>query len=184
MNFRMPGRSRAASVASTWNNMGIYPNISSTMSKAPQWPPHDVGCNATALRKASRRLTALYDSALEPSGLRSTQFAILIELDNWSANPPTLAELAAALVMERSALGHTLRPLERDGLLSLRTGEDRRQRYVVMTAKGKSKCREGMRLWETAQRRFEEVFGRYDAASLRATLLAIAYQERLGTLKD
>jgi DNA-binding MarR family transcriptional regulator len=147
-------------------------------------PFHDVGCNATALRKASRRLTQLYDSALESSGLRSTQFAILVELSHWPATPPTLAELAAALVMERSALGHTLRPLEREGLVGLEPGEDRRQRYVVMTPKGKAKCKEGIRLWETAQRRFEEVFGRTESAALRATLLNIAYHERLAALKD
>lgn len=147
-------------------------------------PFYDVGCNATALRKASRRLTQLYDSALEPSGLRSTQFAILVELNNWSGSPPTLAELAAALVMERSALGHTLRPLEREGLVGLDPGEDRRQRYVVLTTKGKAKCKECIRLWETAQRRFEELFGRTESATLRATLLSIAYHERLGTLKD
>jgi DNA-binding MarR family transcriptional regulator len=154
------------------------------MEKGLKSPFYDVGCNATALRKASRRLTQLYDSALEPSGLRSTQFAILIELNNWSGSPPTLAELAAALVMERSALGHTLRPLEREGLVSLDPGEDRRQRYVVLTAKGKTKCKECVRLWESAQRRFEEVFGRTESAALRATLLSIAYHERLGALKD
>ena len=166
-------------------NRGIYPNIPLTMRKAAaNLPFHDVGCNATALRKASRRLTQLYDSALEPSGLRSTQFAILIELSNWSATPPTLAELAAALVMERSALGHTLRPLEREGLIGLQEGEDRRQRYVVMTIKGKAKCKEGIRLWEAAQHRFEEVFGRAESAALRTTLLSIAYHERLTALKD
>jgi len=60
-------------------------------------------------------------------GLRSTQLAILVELNNWSGQPPTLAELADALVIERSALGHTLRPLEREGWLTLQRGEDRRQ---------------------------------------------------------
>jgi DNA-binding MarR family transcriptional regulator len=154
------------------------------MVKGSKLPFCDLGCNATALRKASRRLTQLYDSALEPSGLRSTQFAILAELSHWAANPPTLAELAAALVMERSALGHTLRPLERDGLIGLQAGADRRQRYVVMTVKGKAKCKECTRLWESAQRRFDEVFGRPEATSLRATLLSIAYHERLATLKD
>ena len=37
-------------------------------------------CCATATRKASRRLTQLYDDVLEPCGLRSTQAAILVEL--------------------------------------------------------------------------------------------------------
>jgi hypothetical protein len=33
------------------------------------------------MRKASRRLSQLHDNALEPCGLRSTQFAILAELN-------------------------------------------------------------------------------------------------------
>jgi DNA-binding MarR family transcriptional regulator len=154
------------------------------MLKDPKHPFNDVGCNATALRKASRRLTQLYDSALEHSGLRSTQLAILVELNNWSEHPPTLAELAEALVIERSALGHTLRPLEREGWVVLQPGEDRRQRHVVITPKGKAKCKEGVRLWATAQHRFEDVYGRSEAATLRQMLLGIAHDERLATLKD
>jgi DNA-binding MarR family transcriptional regulator len=141
-------------------------------------------CNATALRKASRRLTQLYDDALEGSGLRSTQFAILVELRRWAEEPPTVAQLAAKLVMDRSALGHNLRPLEREGLLSLQEGrEDRRRRHVVLTAQGKSKVREALRLWEGAQRRFNEVFGEARATRLRAILFEIAFDARLGTLR-
>ena len=142
-------------------------------------------CNATALRKASRRLTQLYDAALEPTGLRSTQFAILVELANWSTDPPTLAELADALATDRSSLGHNLRPLERDGFIALREGaSDRRRRHIALTSKGKKKWQEGMRLWKVAQNRFEHVFGRSEAAALRATLLSIAHHERLASLKD
>ena len=35
-------------------------------------------CIATAMRKASRRLSQLYDDALAPSGLRATQYATSI----------------------------------------------------------------------------------------------------------
>src|SRR3981081_4702379 len=95
--------------------------------KAPSASP----CFATAIRKASRRLSQLYDDALEPSGLRTTQFAILSELERRAKEPP-MRELADAMVMDRSALGRNLRPLERDGLIALEEGEDRRQRRVVM----------------------------------------------------
>lgn len=77
-------------------------------------------CIATAMRKASRRLSQLYDDALAPSGLRTTQYAILSELERRSKRPPTMRELADAMVMDRSALGHNLRPLERDGLIALK----------------------------------------------------------------
>lgn len=154
------------------------------MLKDAKHPCHEVVCNATALKKASRRLTQLYDTALEQCGLRSTQLAILVELNSRAERPPTLAELAEALVIERSALGHTLRPLEREGWVSLQPGQDRRQRQVVITSKGKAKAKEGLRLWSIAQDRFEDVYGRSEAAGLRRALLGIAYQERLTKLKD
>ena len=154
------------------------------MFKDAKHPCHDVGCNATALKKASRRLTQLYDTALEQCGLRSTQLAILVDLNNRTEEAPTLAELAEALVIERSALGHTLRPLEREGWVVLQPGKDRRQRRVVITPKGKTKCKEGLRLWAIAQDRFEDVYGRSEAAALRRMLLGIAHHERLTALKD
>lgn len=147
--------------------------------------PSPAPCSATALRKASRRVTQLYDEALTPSGLRSTQYAILSELGRRERAPPTLQELADALVMDRSALGHTLRPLERDGLIESRQSEvDRRQRLIVLTASGHAKCREARPLWNAAQRRFDRVFGEAKARALRATLLAIANDERLARAND
>ena len=142
-------------------------------------------CIATAMRKASRRLSQLYDDALAPSGLRATQYAMLSELERRSKKPPTMHELSDAMVMDRSALGHNLRPLERDGLIALEESkEDRRRRYVVLTAQGRAKHREAKRLWQIAQGRFEEVYGKSEAADLRAILLAIALEERLATLQD
>jgi DNA-binding MarR family transcriptional regulator len=75
-------------------------------------------CNCTALRKATRRVSQLYDSALEPCGLRATQRAILSQIDRSGA--PPLAELAEALVMDRGALTHNLKPLERDGFVEIK----------------------------------------------------------------
>jgi DNA-binding MarR family transcriptional regulator len=149
-------------------------------------PAHEqLPCFGTAIRKASRHLAQLYDTALAPSGLRSTQFTILAEVDMRSKAPPSMAELAQALVMDRSALGHNLRPLERDGFITLQESDtDRRRRHVVLTAKGKAKFREAMRLWQLAQDRFSEVFGAPAAAKLRATLLSIAYDDRLTALED
>ena len=84
-------------------------------------------CNCTALRKATRRVSQLYDSALEPCGLRTTQRSILIHVAR-AGTPPPLGELAEALVMDRGALTHTLKPLVGDGLVDIRMDpEDRRE---------------------------------------------------------
>jgi DNA-binding MarR family transcriptional regulator len=155
------------------------------MQRSPVQFSETSPCNATAMRKASRRLTQLYDAALEPCGLRSTQFAILAELDRRRATPPTMVELARALVVDRSALGHNLRPLERDELIALEESEeDRRRRHVALTPQGKARLVKARRLWARAQERFNAVFGESEATQLRSVLLRIANDERLARLRD
>jgi DNA-binding MarR family transcriptional regulator len=126
-------------------------------------------CNCTALRKATRRVSQLYDSALEPCGLRSTQRTILIQIAR-SGTPP-LGELAEALVMDRGALTHNLKPLQRDGFVKISVDPlDRRNRLVALTAKGWAKLAESDALWARAQRGFETGFGTAKSASLRKAL--------------
>jgi len=132
-------------------------------------------CNCTALRKASRRLSHLYDSVLAPSGLKATQYSILSEISRRGERPPTMRELADALVMDRSTLGHNLRPLERDQIVALEGATtDRRRKYVVLTRKGRDAFAGSKKLWRTAQARFEASFGIAEAAELRRILLGIA----------
>src|SRR5262249_26686670 len=168
-----------------WGICPIFLLEGGTAMPEEQKPAHEESaCYATAMRKASRRLTQLYDDALEQSGLRSTQLAILAELERRSKEPPTMAELANALVMDRSALGHNLKPLEREGFIALIKGEqDRRRRHVTLTSRGEARFRKAMKLWQMAQDRFLELYGTAEAARLRATLLGIAYDERLATLE-
>lgn len=127
-------------------------------------------CNATALRKASRRISSFYDNALAPSGLKTTQYAILAELNRRSAKPPTMSELAHAMAMDRSTLGHNLRPLERETLVAFARPSDLRVRRVILTALGLERFTGATPHWRRAQLKFESSFTAEGAASLRATL--------------
>src|ERR1700733_384287 len=126
-------------------------------------------CNCTALRKATRRVSQLYDSALEPCGIKATQRTMLSQIAR-SGIPP-LGELADALVMDRGALTHNLKPLARDGLVKISVDpQDRRNRLVALTAQGRAKLAESDALWTRAQRGFEAGFGTAKSASLRKAL--------------
>jgi DNA-binding MarR family transcriptional regulator len=132
-------------------------------------------CNCGALRKASRRMSQFYDSVLAPCGLKSTQFAMLTEIDRHAAAPPTIRELAEALVMDQSTIGQNLRPLEREGLIALVQDEaDRRSRRVKLTKAGRARVQAALPLWNTAQARFESGFGKHAASELRTVLATIA----------
>lgn len=117
----------------------------------------------------------MYDAALAPSGLRSTQFSILVEIDARQSAPPTIGDLAQALVMDASTIGQNLLPLEREGLLETQRAEsDRRRKCVVLTRKGRVRLAAALPLWRDAQARFETTFGEREAAELRDTLSFIA----------
>jgi DNA-binding MarR family transcriptional regulator len=141
-------------------------------------------CTCGSLRKASRRISQFYDTALAPLGIKSTQYSILSEVIRGSAEGPvTMRELATCMVMDRSTLGHNLKPLQRDDLVTLRSStDDRRKRHVELTKKGKSTLRKGRRLWRQAEGRFETIFGKQPAAELRAVLLSIAGNNELNSL--
>ncbi len=140
-------------------------------------------CNGTALRRATRRVSQLYDTVLAPVGLRSTQRSILIHIVR--AGAPSMGHLAASLVLDRSALAHNLKPLERDGLIQVVVdARDRRTRRVALTAAGRARLAESMPLWEQAQQRFERVFGTAQAAALRASLDVIASDDFARAFQD
>lgn len=143
-------------------------------------------CNASALRKATRRVSQIYDALLAPSGLRVTQRSILVQIARLGT--PTIGDLADALVLDRSALAHNLKPLERDGYVVVRVDPvDRRNRLVELTDAGHAKLDETFALWCAAQRRFEAAFGPAEAAALRAALEVIAspdFAARFGEIRE
>src|SRR6516164_980407 len=116
-------------------------------------------CNCAALRQAARRVTKLYDDALAPIKLGVNQFSILARLNR--VGPRTIQELAGLLVMDRSTLGHLLRPLEKRGFVKLEVSEqDRRSRTAMLTPEGEAVVAKARPRWAATQRRFESMFGK------------------------
>ena len=136
-------------------------------------------CNCLALRQAARHVTQFYDQWLAPSGLRTTQLSILAKLKR--LGPLTINALARELVMDRTTLGRTMLPLERDGLISIEDGiADRRSKELHLTKAGAERLRVALKLWSEAQMQFEATFGGERASTLRNELRAVAASE-LGT---
>ena len=65
-------------------------------------------CHGAALRKATRRVSQLYDAVLAPCGLKVSQHSILSHIAR--AGAPSMTDLARLLVLDRSALAHNLKP--------------------------------------------------------------------------
>lgn len=133
-------------------------------------------CNGATLRKATRRVTQLYDAILAPCGLKMSQCSIMASIDR--VGSPTMSDLAHAMTLDRSALAHNMKPLERDGYVEQTPNEsDGRSRRIRLTVVGQAKLAESNELWQQAQHRFEAVYGRENAEQLRASLSIIFSDE-------
>lgn len=125
-------------------------------------------CACKHLREASRAVTQLYDQALRPSGLRITQFTILVGIR--LSEPVALTDLAERLVIDRTTLSRNLRLLEEHELATSESGDDARIRKVVTTERGRRMLEEAHPLWQSAQTRVEEVLGAAGLGRLLGTL--------------
>ncbi len=86
-----------------------------------------------------------------------------------------MGELAAALVLDRTALNHNLKPLVRDGYLKVAVDDnDARGRRIELTASGQQILNASYDDWQAAQQQFEQMFGEAQAAALRSALETIA----------
>src|SRR5438552_13028480 len=96
-------------------------------------------CACGRLRRATRALTQLYDDLMAPSGLRITQFSLLRALAR--DGTARISDLAAALLLDRTALSRTLDPLLERGLVSTVSGRDAGTPEVSLTRSGEKSPR-------------------------------------------
>ena len=133
--------------------------------------PMDV-CHCFAVRQAGRWISQLYDQHLAACGLRSTQYAILAQLDR--LGPASIAQLAEAMVMDRTTITRNVTPLERDGLIAIVADDhDRRRKQLCLTSHGRRTLAAARPHWRRAQQAFEQHFGSQQAAALRTLLRAV-----------
>ncbi len=99
-------------------------------------------------------VTRAYDDALRPVNLRVTQFSVLGTLA--AAGEARVRDLSERLLLEETTLIRSLRPLEQQGWVQIRAGEDRRERYVSITKAGRQLLERASPLWQGAQERLRE----------------------------
>ena len=114
-------------------------------------------CAHYNLRRADRVVTQLYDEMLRPLGLKSTQFTLLAAAR--LKGPIAINCLAEALFIDRTTLTRNLRPLQKEGWISIAPGQDRRVREVSLTEEGREVLKQAFPLWQQAQSRVAERLG-------------------------
>lgn len=127
-----------------------------------------IDCACFNARKVARLLGQVYDRALEPSGLRNTQFTSLSIAEKHG--PISITELSELMGIERTTLTRNVQVLERDGLVQLGAGVDGRSKTVAVTSKGRRRLAAALPLWESAQEQTLRLFGAKRWERLRAEL--------------
>src|SRR6267154_6084150 len=130
----------------------------------PVQRPRVQGCTCNRLRRLTRRLTAVYDHALAPCGLRVTQFSLLSNLVALQA--PALSVLAEAMDMDRTTLTRNLRPLIAAGWITVQPGPNARKREARLTPAGRAKWSRAKPFWRSGQNKVNALLGEVEVARL------------------
>jgi DNA-binding MarR family transcriptional regulator len=119
---------------------------------------HGTGsCASFSFRRTARAVTNLFDLGFQGSGIRSTQFAILVGIAK--TQPTSIGALGELLVIDPTTLTRSLRRLAKVGLLEISPRSARRQRFVTLTPKGQRTLARSLPAWRAAQERWVQAVG-------------------------
>ncbi|EPG67243.1 MarR family winged helix-turn-helix transcriptional regulator [Leptospira wolffii] len=117
-----------------------------------------LSCLNVSLRRTTRLVTSYYDSVLKPSGLRITQFTILVSIAH--EEECSITDLSRLTDIDRTTLQRSLEILKRDGLIRIEKKESGNVRNLFLTKKGEAKLEEAVLLWEEAQNSLTKSLGK------------------------
>jgi DNA-binding MarR family transcriptional regulator len=129
-------------------------------------------CASLNFRRTARAVTRLYDAAMQESGMRSTQFAILVGIAK--KQPIAIGTLGQILQIDQTTLTRSLRLLRKDGLIETSERSTMRRRFLEITPKGERALARALPYWRKMQSDFEMSVGRNYWNELRSELERLA----------
>lgn len=114
-------------------------------------------CIAMRLRMLNRVATKIYDDAMRPLGLRSSQLTILVAAAKLGvARPNVLSDL---MQIEVSTLSRNFERMREKGWLEVIPDDDGRAQPMRLTRKGRALLERAKPKWDDAQREIKELLG-------------------------
>src|SRR3954451_20398220 len=131
-------------------------------------PPAEViaaECIAVRVRALNRAITALYDEALRPHGLRVGQLNLLVAVARMGTARP--GDLCRFLRMDKSTLSRDVELMRRNGWLEVDDSGDRRARPLRISAEGRALLEGVVPAWRQAQERADAMLGVEATSAIR-----------------
>jgi DNA-binding MarR family transcriptional regulator len=130
-------------------------------------------CLCLHAQRAARALSRRFDEALRPAGITSGQFSLLNALNR--PKTPAIGPVAQLLAMDRTTLTAALKPLERDGLVTIeRDPDDRRSRLIGLTDKGQEVLAAAVPIWRDLHAAIEAELPELEPDSVRGALRSLS----------
>ena len=137
-------------------------------------------CASLNFRRTSRIVTRLYDTVMQESGVRSTQFAILVGIAK--LQPVAMGTLANVLMLDSSTLTRSLRLLQKERMIEISKRSQMRRRFLKLTLSGQKALQRSLPLWRAAHERFLAEVGADYWLNLRNELETIAKSRMMADL--
>lgn len=125
-------------------------------------------CYCTNLRKAARAVSALYDKALEPCGLRVTQYSLLAHVARME--PVTFRSLSQTMRLERTTLVRNIDLLRKQDLITDAPDTVGKAGLLRVTGKGRDVLEQAVPLWKNAQASVKTLLAPEEIVSLKDLL--------------
>lgn len=134
------------------------------MKNITQAPPQEFEaylqeCASYNLRRITRLTTNSLNHALQDTGLRSTQLAIMVGAG--AVPGGTMTIIAERLGLDISTLARSLDSLIDIGYIEIKSGK-KREKLVYLTHLGKEKVDAAIKVWRNEHQKFLKQFGETD----------------------
>ena len=143
--------------------------------KANELSRHEIAegseCTAFNLKRATRVVQNLFDDAFKPVGLEGTQYTVLGHI--FVYGPISLTKLADLMHVDRTTLARNLGPLEKKGLVEIKSGNDKRAKFINISAKGKEVLSDALPIWKETQEKIKTALGLENWDSMMSNLTGL-----------
>jgi DNA-binding MarR family transcriptional regulator len=121
-------------------------------------------CLSNNINRTARIITRVYDEKSRPHGYRATQVQTLYRIAYWE--PVSISTLARNADMDRTTVIRNCKVLEKDGLITIKTGDDKRYRLIELTEKGWQIVNKSYLVWLEQKAEIEKKIGKEEIGKL------------------
>ena len=130
-------------------------------------------CSWFLMRKVVRLLTNYINNSFKETGILSTQLGALAILE--IKKELSISEIAKELVMDQTTATRNIMKLEKENLVKVIEGNDKRFKIITLTDKGREKLQQVLPIWDHNQQMINQAVGNEKIQNLDEILRTILH---------